>query len=180
MVGAPVFYLQEFSLQQERIVRSKLRELSDIEKGTDFGKDFIYFGNIFADKERKHTMQDLQDLFESCDPYSPSFDSNNPGPYRLQNYPRHFIAVDDKIFQPGPKVWMASSLDFHLEDADDQLGWTIGEMDAKDAHLAWVNLDIANMGLCEQVEESQKLWLSDLKQAQRKWEESEGDDYLLA
>lgn len=168
--GAPVFYLHPFTLEQERIIRSRLRELNDIEQDEDWGRDWSYFGYIWSDGQ-KHSMEDLRDLFESCDHFSPSFDKNNPGPYRLYEYPRHFIAVDDKIFEEDPQVWLASSLDFHLDDASDMLGWTYGLDFTKDVHLNWVNLDIANMGPDEMINEPKKLWLTDLKEAKKEWEE---------
>lgn len=42
MRGCPVFYLQPFTVEQDRIVRSKLRELSAIEEGQDWGAEWIY------------------------------------------------------------------------------------------------------------------------------------------
>jgi hypothetical protein len=173
MVGAPVFYLQPFTREQERTVRSKLRELSDAEEGEYWGADWIYFGYIWSDQGRPHSIKDLRDFFERCDPFSPSFDSNYPGHHQIDNYPRNFIAVDEKIFEPEPQVWLASSLDFYLDGVSDQLGWIYGLIPAKEAHIAWVNLDIANMGPEEHIDDPMKLWLSDLKECQREWEEQQ-------
>jgi hypothetical protein len=170
MRGAPVFYLQQFTLEEERIVRSRLRELNDIEVDEDWGQDWSYFGYIFPDKGQKHSMEDLRDLFESCDHSSPQFDRQKPGPFRLYDYPSHFIAVDEKILEDDPQVWLASSLDFSLDDVSDDLGWTYGLIPAKEAHLDWVNLDIANMGPDEQIDDPKKLWLTDLKEAKKEWE----------
>lgn len=175
--GAPVFYLMPFSLDQERIVRSRLRDLNDIEEDEDWGKDFTYFGYLWPDGGQKHTLEDLRDLFESCDRYSPSFDSSNPGPYRLLDYPHHFIAVDDKILEPDAEVWLVSSLDFNLDDVSDDLGWIYGLNRAKDVHLNWINLDIANMGPEDMVDNPQKLWLSDLKEEKADWERLEAEEF---
>ena len=109
-------------------------------------------------------MEDVRDLFESCDPFSPSYDSNKPGPYHMVEYPRHFIVADDRCFEPEPQVIMVSSLDFSPEEGYDQLGWTYGYIDAKTAHIDWVNFDIANIGPEEAIAEPKKLWLSDLKE----------------
>lgn len=176
MRGAPIFYLQPFSLEQERLVRTKLRELNDIEQNQDWGKDWIYFGFIWSDGQ-KHSVEDLRDLFESCDPFSPTFDAKRPGQYRFHNYPHHFIAVDDRIFEPEPQVWLASSMGLYLDDVDDQLGWYYGLVKAKDAHLAWVNLDIANLGPDELIDDPLQLWLSDMKEAKREWERLRAEDF---
>jgi hypothetical protein len=178
MRGAPVFYLQPFSLEEERNVRTKLRELNDIEQDEDWGKDWIYFGYIWADGGQKHSIEELRDLFESCDHFSPSFDSKMPGPYRLFDYPYNFIAVDNQIFKPEPKVWLASAFGFNLDGVSDQLGWSFGTIDAKEAHLAWVNLDVGNMWPDEFLDEPHQLWLSDMKEAKREWEALRADDLL--
>lgn len=171
MRGAPVFYLKPFTFEEERVVRSRLRELDFIQQDEDWGQDWVYFGYIWRDTGQQHSMHDLRDLFESCDHYSSTFNSERPGPYRLYDYPSHFIAVDDHIFESEPQVWLASSLDFHLGDCfGDQLGWTYGLVPASTAHLSWVNLDIANMGPSEQIDEPKKLWLSDLREAKKDWE----------
>lgn len=44
----------------------------------------------------------------------------------MHSYPSNFVAIDDKIFDKKPKVWMASTLDFSAEDASDSLGWFYG------------------------------------------------------
>ena len=168
-----MFYLQPFTPEQERIVRSKLRELSDTEEGETWGADWVYLGYIWSDQERTHSIEDLRDFLEKCDPFSPLFDSSYPGHCQVDNYPRNFIAVDEKIFEPEPQVWLASSLDFHLDEVYDQLGWIYGLIPAKEAHIAWVNLDIANMGPEEFIDDPMKLWLSDLKECQREWEEQQ-------
>ena len=176
MRGAPVFYLQPFTVEQERIVRARLREQNDIEVDEDWGKDWAYFGYIFPDKGQKHSIEDLRDLFESCDHFSPQFDSKNPGPVRLYDYPHHFIAVDDNILEDEPQVWLASSLDMHFhDDGHDELGWTHGLVCANDAHLNWVNLAIANMGPEEQIDDPNQLWLTDLKEAKVDWEKMRGE-----
>lgn len=175
MSGAPVFYLQPFTPQQERILRSKLRELSNTEEGENWGADWIYFGYIWSDQGEKHSLEDLREFFEKCDPYSPSFDSSYPGHYQVDNYPRNFIAIDEKIFEPEPQVWLVSHLDFFLDDdsVSDQLGWIYGLIPAKEAHIAYVNLDIANMGPEDFINDPRKLWLGDLKECKRQWDEQQ-------
>ena len=175
MSGAPVIFLKPFSEEEERKIRFNLAELSDIEEDEDWGADWIYVGYPWKDGGKKHTLEELRDLFESCDPMSPSFDSKSPGPYRFKDYPHHFIAVDERALEPEPKVVLCSSLDFSGEETLDQLGWYYGEMDAKEVHLAWVNLDIANMGPGDFFE-PEKLWLSDLKEyAEHDWDEEQDD-----
>lgn len=146
--GTPIFYLHRFTLEEERIVRDALSELNDYED-EDFGGNWIFFGYIFPSNSSrstsdKHTITDLRDLFEGCHRFSPTFDPKSP--YRFANYPRNFIVVDEKCLdEDHPKVLLASSLDFHDPNLDDKLGWYYGYVEAKDAHLNWVNLDIANM-----------------------------------
>lgn len=48
-----------------------------------------------------------------------------------------------------------------------------GLVPAKEAHIAWINLDIANMGPEDFITNPRKLWLSDLKECKREWEERE-------
>lgn len=166
-----MFFLHPFSVEEERIVRFNLRELNDIDKDEYWGREWTFYGYLWQDEGKKHTIHDLRDLFESCDPFSPSYDPKQPGPYKITAYPHHFACIDWRIFDREPKVILASSLDFHGEDVSDELGWTYGLIDAKDFHLNYVNLDIANMGPEEMINEPQKLWLSDLKEYKPEWEE---------
>lgn len=161
---APVIFLQPFTPDDERTIRFNLSEKSDIEKDEVWGSDWTYLGYLWSKGHEKRTLEDLRNLFESCDPFSPSFDPQSPEPFRMRNYPPHFIAVDDRALDAEPKVILASSLDFHGDiDASDELGWHYGVMEAKEAYLAWVNLDVANMGPADFFE-PEKLWLSDLKE----------------
>ena len=126
MEGAPVFFLQDFDLEQERLIRSALSELANADFD-DLGNEFIHFGYLWEDGSKKRSLDDLRDLFESCDPYSPAFNAKSPGPYKFANYPQHFIAVDERALEPEtPKVLMATTTDFHGEDVADDLGWACG------------------------------------------------------
>ena len=139
--------------------------MGDVDQGADWGHLFTWHGYLFKDNE-KHTLEDLRDLFESSDPHSPSFSTQKPSPYRLASYPRHFVALDEKVLSTEkPKVWMASTLDFHGASVRDDLGWIIGRIDAAEASITFVNWDVANMGPEECLDEEtlDKLWLSDLK-----------------
>lgn len=131
-----------------------------------------FSGYIFSDEGQKHSLEDFRDLLESCDRFSPSYDRKRPGPYRFYDYPSHFVAVDDKIFEEQPQVWLVSSLDFSLDDVSDELGWIYGLVDAKEVHVDWVNLDIGNMGPEEFIDEPERLWLSDLKETKKEWQEA--------
>ena len=165
MDACPIFFLQPFTQEEERQLRTSVCALGDVESGEDWGHDFIWHGYLFDDGQ-KHTMQDLRDFFESCDPFSPSFDKKKAGPHRLASYPHNFAALDDKVLDTKePKVWMASTLDLSGEDTSESLGWTIGRLDAAQTHIVYVNLDIANMGPEECFDEDtvDQLWLSDLK-----------------
>lgn len=166
MTACPVFFQQPFSQKQERRIRAAVCALGDVEDGQDWGHLFIWHGYIFKDEGKDHTLEDLRDLFESCDPMSPFFNKEKAGFYRLHSYPYNFVALDDKVLDPEvPKVWMASSLDFHGEDVDDDLGWTIGRLDAKETSIIFVNFNVANSGPDECLDEGtiDQLWLSDLK-----------------
>ena len=94
------------------------------------------------------------------------------------------MAIDEKALDPDePKVWIASSLDFSGEDTSDELGWTIGRLDAKESSIIFVNLDIANSGPEESFDEDtiDKLWLSDLKTYREEdWIEDEGMEPAVA
>lgn len=140
-----------------------MEALGSVEEGEDWGPLFIWHGYLFQDGEM-HTLEDLRDLFESSDPLSPFFDPAKVGPYRSTHYPHNFVAVDGKIFDSEPKLWMASTLDFHGADVGDQLGWITGRVDAAESSIIFVNLDIANAGPEENFDEDSlgKLWLSDL------------------
>ena len=174
MSGAPVFFLQPFTQDEERTIRANLSEKSDIEQEEDWGADWIYFGYPWPNSNEKHSLEDLRDLFESCDPFCPSFNPKSSGPYRFANYPCHFIAVDERALDAEPKVLLVTSLDFHGEEVGDELGWTYGLNEAKEAHLNWVNLDVANMGPADMFDEETKFWLSDLKEYRKNdWTEDE-------
>ena len=138
--------------------------LGEVDDGADWGHHFIWHGYLFKDG-KSHTLDDLRELFEASDPFSPSFDPVKAGPYRCTSYPNNFAAIDDQIFEPQPKVWMASSLDFSGEDTADDLGWITGRVSAAETSIAFLNLDIANIGPEEIFDEETtgKLWLSDLK-----------------
>ena len=173
MVVVPVFFLQPFSREEERRIRTALSTLCTVEKGQDWGNDYIYMGYLWPNDTANHSLEDLRDLFESCEPFSPAYISTKPGPYRLSNYPSNFIAVDERCLDVNePKVFIASSLDFHGEDTSDDLGWTYGYVDASEAHIDYVGFDIANSGPEEVIEEPKKLWLSDLKEfSANEWNE---------
>ena len=173
MEGASVFFLQPFSREEERKIRTALSTLHDVEEGQDWGNDYIYMGYCWPNDTAKHSIEDLRDLFESCDPFSLAYNSKRPGPYRLSNYPSNFIAVDERCLDvDGPKVFIASTLDFHGEDTSDDLGWTYGYVDASEAYSDYINFDIANMGPEEVIKEPKKLWLSDLKEySANEWNE---------
>lgn len=87
------------------------------------------------------------------------------------------MAVDEKALdEKKPKIWMASTLDFHGEEVSDDLGWTIGRLDAKETWTIYVNLDIAKMGPEECLDEGSvdTLWLSDLKAYREEdWEQQQ-------
>lgn len=162
--ACPVFFLRPFTPDEERKIRAAICELGRVEDGVGWGHDYMCRGYIFPDG-KSHTIEDLRDLFERCDPFSPFYDPANPGPHDLRSYPHHFVAVDDKIFDAeGPKVWLASTLDFHGEDVSDSLGWIYGRIDPQEVNITYVNLDIANMGPEELLDEGtvDHLWLSDL------------------
>lgn len=122
-MGAPVFYLQPFTSAQERTLRSNLQELSSTEEGENWGADWIFFDYVWSDQGQVHSVEDLRDFFERCDPFSPLFDSKYPGHHWIDDYPHNFIAVDEKVLEPEPQVWLASSVDFSLDEVHDQLGW---------------------------------------------------------
>lgn len=103
-------------------------------------------------------MEDIRDLLESSDRKSPYFKETSP--VRVVSYPSHFIAIDERILDPEPQCILATSLDFS-DDRYDNIGWLYGDVDADEAHIDYVNLDVANMGIDEMCE-SKKLWLSDL------------------
>lgn len=149
--------------------------LGDAEDGEYWGHPFTWHGYIFQDG-KPHTLEDLRNLFENSDSYSPFFNKGKAGPYRLDAYPSNFVALDEKVLDPdSPKVWMASSVDFGI---DDQLGWITGRVDASETNVAFMNLDIANAGPveCFDVDTIDKLWLSDLS-AYR--EEEWGDEQVM-
>ena len=160
-----MFFLKPFTPEEERRVRTSVCALGDVEDDCeDWGHLFIWHGYIFQDG-KEHFIEDLRDLFERCDPFSPFYDEQAAGAYRLGSYPHNFVAADDKVLDPEqPKVWLASTLDFSGEDTADQLGWTYGRLDAKESSIIFVNLDIANMGPEECLDEGtvDQLWLSDL------------------
>ncbi|KAK5174215.1 uncharacterized protein LTR77_001295 [Saxophila tyrrhenica] len=161
----PVFFLEPFTADQERRVRTSLSTLDHVEQGEDWGNEYCFFGYLWPDDNRKHSLEDLKDLFESCDPFNPAYNANSSGPYLFANYPHHFVAVDSHCLdETNPKVLIASSLDFHGEDVSDDLGWTCGLVPATEAHLDWLNFDIANAGPEEVIEQPENVWLSDLKE----------------
>ena len=137
---------------------------------------FALAGYLWPNSTAKHSLEDLRDLFESCDPFSPAFDPKSPGPYLFSNYPDHIIVVDERALEVEPKVLLVTSMDFHGEEIGDQLGWYYGEIDAKEAHISWVNLDVANMGPHDMIDEPSELWLSDLKEyAEHDFKEEQDD-----
>ena len=140
-----MFFLRPFTIERQRRIRIELSKLSDMEEGMDWGKDFLYLGYPWSDSSTK-TPEDLRNLFETCDPFSASYDPHSPDPFRFTSYPHHFIAIDDAILDERPKVWLCSSLDFHGADVNDQLGWSYGGTAGSGAYLAYSNLSIANMG----------------------------------
>jgi len=140
MNGCPVFFLRPFTPSEERTIRGALSDIGSIDEGENWGHDFYYFGDIFRDGKR-HSLEDLRDLFESCDPMSPSYNPKKPGPITLASYPSDIVAVDEACLRADdPKVWMMTSLDFHGEDVSDQLGWMYGTVEPKEAAIAWMNL----------------------------------------
>ncbi|KAK5116815.1 hypothetical protein LTR85_009075 [Meristemomyces frigidus] len=184
----PVFFLRPFTLQEERQIRANLSKQCDSEEDQDWGNEYFYAGYLWLSNTNTNTntnpnpntdtntetrsTEDLRDLFEKCDPKSPLFNPSYSS-LRMPSYPANFIAVDDRALDSAkPRVILASSLDFYHPTND--LGWIYGLVDAEEAHVNWVNLDIANMGVEEMVEEPQKLWLSDLKASAREdWDEEE-------
>ena len=169
--GVPVFFLRPFTLAEQRTIRSRLSTLDDVEYGQDWGNDYEYFGYLWNDDgKQERSMSDLRDLFERCDRFSPRFDSTSGSttrPLDLVDYPPNFIAVDSQVLNDDePLVWIGSTLDFHGADTADDLGWLVGTVAAKEAHITWVNLDIANTGP-EENYDAKKLWLSDLKEYRR-------------
>lgn len=173
----PVFFLRNYTLDEERQIREALSELNDIEVENDFGQEYYYPGHIWPDGDSKRirSLEDLRDLFEKCDPQSPFFDPSYSG-LRIMSYPGNFVVVDDRALdKEKPQVILASSLDFY--HPSNKLGWAYGMVAAKDAHLNWLNVDGANMGLSEMTEggQTEKLWLSDLSvYATEDWKEDEG------
>ncbi|KAK5130018.1 hypothetical protein LTR08_002534 [Meristemomyces frigidus] len=170
----PVFFLRRFTLDEERRIRTALSRYEDWEANDAGGKEFFYAGYLWpATDSATHTLEELRDLFERSDPNSPFFSPSHSssGELRLTNYPSDFIALDDRALDAeGPRVIVASCLDFGYE-----LGWEYGVTSAVEAYVAWVNLDVANMGLQELVEADEvgRLWLSDVKAyAAEDWVES--------
>lgn len=62
------------------------------------------------------------------------------------------------------------------EDLSDDLGWTAGRIRPEQSSIVFVNLDIANMGLDESVEDEatlRRVWLGDLQAFREEdWEEN--------
>ncbi|KPI43235.1 uncharacterized protein AB675_7001 [Cyphellophora attinorum] len=185
--ACPVFFLQPFTADQEREIRKLVCGIGQYEEGEDWGHTFTWFGYIFppstlsSDSEAAtiHTLEDLRDQWEASDPFSPFFDAVKAGPIRMHRYPSNFIAVDEKIFdKEEPKVWLASSLDFHGEDTSDSLGWIYGRVAPRESYNCWCNLDIANIGPEELVDApAKKLWLSDLKAYREEdWDGDQDED----
>lgn len=181
-MGASVFFLQRFTPDEERQVRSALRQLDDAEEGEDWGKEFNYFGYVWPDSNSKHTMQDLRDLFQECDWWSPTYKPEAPGPYSFASYPREFVAIDERCLDPDePMVILATSMDFSSEMLDDALGWIYGYAPAKSAYMGYTNFWLGNMGPDAFIEEMNYLWLTDLKEYEvNEWAEERarlyGDD----
>jgi len=106
-------------------------------------------------------MENLRNLFEKCDPQSPFFDPSY-SKLRLMGYPYHFLAVDERALDEcDPRVIVASDVDFYHPTGD--LGWQYGLTAANEAYSAFINVEIANMGLIEVIDnDARRLWLSDL------------------
>lgn len=69
---------------------------------------------------------------------------------------------------------MASSLDFdNLFETYDRLGWMYGTVKAEEAHINWVNFEIANTGPDDAFEDCKKFWLGDLSEQKKETEEKE-------
>nr|POE47284.1 hypothetical protein CFP56_00616 [Quercus suber] len=150
----------------------------------DWGSEFTYHGYIFPSTSDKiHTLQDLADLFQKCDPASPLFEPNFSD-VRFDGYPHHFVALDERVLDAdNPTVIMASSLDFsNIPFSNDSLGWLHGTVEADHAHINFVNLDIANVGPDECFDDCKSLWMNDLKahkkeaEERRQVEQEGGDD----
>ena len=183
--GAGVFFLSPFTLDEQRSIRTALSGLSDIEVDTDFANEYTYHGYLWPTdsapnsnaEHGHHTVQDLLDLFQISHPSSPFFDAKSH--LRLTSYPGHCIVVDNRCLdEEDPKVLLVSDRDFtHFHsgmNASDEQGWLCGAVEPSEAHINWVNLDIANMAVEECAEEVEKLYMNDLKQ----WaaEEAERED----
>ncbi|KAK4545994.1 hypothetical protein LTR36_002558 [Oleoguttula mirabilis] len=156
----PVFFLRPFAPQEELQIRANLSKKSAAEEGEDWGKEYLYAGYPWPDGTGQRAIQDLRDLFEKCDPRSPAFDDSY-STLRMTSYPRNFLAVDDRaLVADEPRVIVASNLGFH--HPTNKLGWEYGLANAENAYLNWVNLDVGNMNLDEMMNDTQRLWLSDL------------------
>nr|POE74559.1 hypothetical protein CFP56_37090 [Quercus suber] len=164
-----------FSDDQERVIRAALNKKCDIEQGADWGSKFTYHGFIFpSDTGKTHSFQDLVDLFQKSDIASPSYDAS-VADLHFDGYPHHFVALDERVLDPDkPIVIMASSLDFsNTPTSSDCLGWLHGTIKADDAHVNFVNLDIANIGPSEILDNCEPLWLNDLSAEKKEADERE-------
>ncbi|QIX02512.1 hypothetical protein AMS68_008029 [Peltaster fructicola] len=145
-----VWFLQDFTHEEERQIRDMLAESSA--GADDMGAEYAYMG-YHAD-----SIEALLEMFQRGDIYSPSYDPQ--AIMRFHEYPHHFFAIDKRIFSEG-KIILGSSLDFW--HPTQKLGWFVGTMPAADAQTCYINLDIANMGLEEFAPDAKRMWLSDLK-----------------
>lgn len=153
--------MRDFSLDEQRQIRKLLRQRDT--HGDDDSCEFEFGGYIFADNGKTtHTVDELLEVFQYCDPMSPSFNPDFSS-IRFNGYPDNFFAIDDLIFdEQNPQVHLASSHDFwHPANI---LGWTVGTVALDYTYTAWANLNVLNMGPDELMNgETRKLWLSDLK-----------------
>ena len=158
--GCPVFFLTRFSLEEQRRIRNALRDSTNSVEGSSF----CYFGYLWPENDTTtHSVQDLRDLFESCDPLSPAFHPRSPGPYHLDDYPSLFIAVDERCLDPeNRKVLMFHT--FRSEDSNDKLGWEYGLVPAGDALINFVCLEIGKLSPDEVFMDMKLLWMSDLRE----------------
>jgi len=89
-----VFYLEPLTIEQERAVRRAVQ--ADIGDFPDVGCEYCFFGYLWPSGSEKHTVQDMRDLFEKCDPRSLSFDPSYSN-VRMLTYPNEWVAVDARV-----------------------------------------------------------------------------------
>lgn len=166
----PVFYLCPFNVYQERAIRAALNN-EDERFAQHLPKDFAYHGYLFPPGSGNHTIEDLFDMFQKCDPCSPIFDPSYSS-LRFSNYPGNFVAVDSGCLNAeDPRVGMAhvefSWFPAPEDGAIHHIGWKYGTSRAGMAWTSFQNLWIANMGPEELFDDCKTMYLHDLKEHER-------------